>query len=309
MNASSRPERLRVMDTFRNLFYTPLYVAVAGGFLYAEGLDVMLGTVPDGKSAVGVLRSGEADIIQSGIARSLMDMDAGHEDAPLHIAEINQRDGFFLVGRKPAENWKWTNLEGVSLIAVGFTPVPLMSLKAAMKRHGVSEAKVRLIAGLSAAEALSRFRSGGADYIQMPNPQARQLVHEGAGHIATPVGADLGYLCYSSFAATPEFIEIHPETIQKFVNGFYKAQQWLVTSAASEAAARVAPFFPGIGSEVIEASIREYKAQQTWATTPLIGRDGYDAMRDLLIEGGLVKSRAPYERLVRPQFAQRAIGG
>ena len=30
-------------------------------------------------------------------------------------------------------------------------------------------------------------------------------------------------------------------------------------------------------------------------------------MRDLLIDGGLVKRRHPYDRLVRPGFAQRAM--
>ncbi|MGH2543094.1 MAG: ABC transporter substrate-binding protein, partial [Ardenticatenaceae bacterium] len=220
---------------------------------------------------------------------------------------INQRDGFFLVSRKPAESWQWTDLEGSTLIPVGFTPVPIMSLKAAMKRRGVSIDKVRFIEGLSAEDALARFRNRDADYIHLPNPQAQELVQEGAGFIATPVGIDLGYICYSSFAATPEFIESRPETVQKFVNGFYKAQKWLAVSEVSDIAVRATPLFPGIDRAVITASIRSYKDLQTWADDPLIGEDGYDAMRDLIIEGGLVRTRAPYERLVRPEFAMRAM--
>ena len=96
-----KPYRLRLMDTYRNLFYTPIYTAVSGGFLYAEGLDVMFGTVPAGRPPLDMLRQGEVDIIQSGISRSLMALDDGDEDAPLHIAEINQRDGFFLVSSAP----------------------------------------------------------------------------------------------------------------------------------------------------------------------------------------------------------------
>ena len=85
------------MDTYRNLFYTPLYVAVAGGFFYDEGLNVEFSTVPDGDSATEMLRAGAVDIAQTGISRSLMDLDVGREDAPLHVAEINQRDGLFLL--------------------------------------------------------------------------------------------------------------------------------------------------------------------------------------------------------------------
>ena len=130
-----KPYRLRLMDTYRNLFYTPIYTAVAGGFLYAEGLDVMFGTVPAGRPPLDTLRQGEVDIIQSGISRSLMALDDGDEDAPLHIAEINQRDGFFLVSRTPTDNWQWSDLEGATLIPIGFTPVPLTSLTAALRKH------------------------------------------------------------------------------------------------------------------------------------------------------------------------------
>ena len=48
------------MDTYRNLFYTPIYTAVAGGFLYAEGLDVMFGTVPAGLATARHAASGRS---------------------------------------------------------------------------------------------------------------------------------------------------------------------------------------------------------------------------------------------------------
>ena len=118
---TGRPQRLRLMDTYRNLFYTPIYTAVAGGFLYAEGLDVMFSTVPTGRPPLDMLKQGEVDIIQTGISRSLMALDDGDEAAPLHIAEINQRDGFFLISNAPTDNWQWCNLEGSTVIPIGFT--------------------------------------------------------------------------------------------------------------------------------------------------------------------------------------------
>ena len=77
---------LRLMETFRNLFYTPIYVAVSGGFFYRHGLNVMFSTMPEGGSAMDIIRSGEVDIAQTGISRSLVELDLGHEDAPLHVA-------------------------------------------------------------------------------------------------------------------------------------------------------------------------------------------------------------------------------
>jgi NitT/TauT family transport system substrate-binding protein len=297
------------METFRNLFYTPIYVAVAGGFLYREGLDVLFSTLPAGRSSIETLKSGMADIIQTGLSRSFMDLDAGHEDAPLHVAEINQRDGFFLVSRRPTDGWSWRDLEGSTLIPIGFTPVPWMSLRFAMKSQGIDPGKVRLVQGLSAREALERFRMGRADYVHMPNPQAEQLIEDGVGYLAAALGPNLGYICYSSFAVTLRLLETRPQVVQRFVKGFYEAQKWLAASESAAVASMVAPFYPGTSEEVIQRSVQRYKEQETWPQAPLIRKEGYAAIRDVLIDGGLVKGRYPYERLVRPEFALQAMQG
>ena len=101
------PTGLRLLETFRNLFYTPIYVAVSGGFLYRRGLSVKFSTMPEGGAMMETLRSGDADIAQTGISRSLVELDEGREDAPLHFAEINSRDGFFLVAREPFGEGGW----------------------------------------------------------------------------------------------------------------------------------------------------------------------------------------------------------
>ena len=302
-----QPYRLRLMDTYRNLFYAPIYAAVAGGFLYGEGLDVMFGTVPAGRSAVDMLHRREVDIVQTGISRSMMALDEGDDNAPLHIAEINQRDGFFIVSSSPTDGWQWRDLEGATLIPIGFTPVPLTSLTAALRKRGVDIGKIRMLPGLSADDAITRFRDGEADYIHMPNPQAQALIDDGVGSLAAALGSEHGYLCYSSFAATPAFIAENPEVVQRFVRGFYKAQQWLASADAAAVTERVKPFFAGVSESTLERSISGYKSLGTWAETPAIGVDGYNAMRQALIDGGLVNERYDYKRLVRPEFAERAM--
>ncbi len=301
------PYRLRVMDTYRNLFYTPLYAAVAGGFLYTEGLDVMFSGVPSGRSAVDMLRSGEADILQTGISRSMMSLDSGDADAPLHIAEINRRDGFFLVSRERSDAWDWRSLEDATLIPVGFTPIPLMTLLAAMRRRGVDVGKVRMLCGLSAEDAVARFHDGAADYIHLPNPQAQELVQAGEGYMAAELAHELGYLCYSSFAATPSFVDRMPDAVFRFVSGFYAAQQWVAAADARTVVERVKPFFASVSDTVLERGVAQYKALGVWSVSPVIGREGYDAMSRALRDGGLARGEYAYERLVRPEFAAQAV--
>ncbi len=303
MPTVSQPKSLRLMETFRNLFYTPIYVAVSGGFFYRHGLNVMFSTMPEDGAAMDILRSGEVDIAQTGISRSLVELDLGHEDAPLHVAEINRRDGFFLVSRERTDNWEWSMLEGSTLAPVGFTPVPWNSLRAAMLQHGIAPERVNLVPGLSAQDALTQFRAGAIDYVHLPHPQAGLLAAEGTGYLATAIGPELGHICYSSFAAMPSFIESNPDTVQAFVNGFDDALQWLSVAEDAEVVDHVEPFFADLDYNLLLDCVSQYRANRTWPASATITESSFNGMRDILVDGGMVRGRHEYDRLVRPEFA------
>ena len=180
---------LRLMDTFRNLFYTPIYVAVSGGFFYQHGLNVIFTTMPEGGSAMDMLRTGEVDIAQTGISRSLMELDLGHEDAPLHVAEINSRDGFFLVSRQSVELWDWKMLEGETVAPVGFTPVPWNSLRAAMLKYDVDLDAVNLLHRPLRPRRHRSIPVGQGGLRSPPAPTGRNRSSPRAlGHIAVALG-------------------------------------------------------------------------------------------------------------------------
>ena len=69
----------------------------------------------------------------------------------------------------------------------------------------------------------------------------------------------------------------------------------------------VAHFFPDVAPKAILGAIERYKQQGIWATDPLLREDGYNTLQDILIEAGLARSRQPYERIVRTDFAERAM--
>ena len=299
--------RIRLRVAFRNMFYTTIYAAVEGGFLADEGLDIDFAHIPAGQSSTDLLKAGAIDITQSGISRSLMDLDAGSADPPRHIAEINRRDGFFLLARRPTDGWRWADLVGATLIPVGFTPVPYTTLQAAMRWHGVDPARVNRLDGLSAEQMLARFRNGDADYLQVPYPFAGALLQEGSGYLAATLANESGHICYSSFAAMESYLAANPDTVQRFVNGYGKAQRWVAESAAEAVADCIAGVFPEYQRSVLADGIRRYQAAGVWASDPLIRPGGYDRMRDALIAGGLVQGYHHYDRLVRPEFAERAL--
>ena len=164
MTTSGR-QALRLMETWRSIFYTPIYVSVAGGFLDKEGLDVEFSTCPSQfPHPLSALHHDAADIVQSGIMRSIIASDWGAETVPLHFAKINSRDGFFILGRHPQDSFDWESLRGSRVIPVGFSPMPWASLQYALRKHGLEPSDLDLMTGLSLDDAVAADDGGTGLY-------------------------------------------------------------------------------------------------------------------------------------------------
>ena len=308
MASTSNRQPLRLIETFRSVFYTPIYVSVAGGFLEKEGLDVDFKTCPpEFAHPLSALNRGGADIAQSGIMRSIISSDWGAETVPMHFAKINSRDGFFVLSRIKQEPFLWESLKGAKLIPVGFSPMPWASLQFALRRHGVEPDELDLVTGLSFDDGISAFREGHAEYIHVPQPAAELLLDDGMGHVAAALGPENGHLAYSSFAATNQFLDSQPETVQRFTIGFANALEWLAANNAQEVGQAIASFFPEVSLELVVKSVARLKAQDNWPTDPVLAQPEYENLHDILVAAGLAKERQPYSKVVRTDIVETAL--
>ena len=294
---------LRLMETFRTVFYTPIYVTVAGGYLETEGLDVDFRTCPPQfPHPLSALNHGAADIVQSGIMRSIIASDWGGETVPRHFAEINSRDGFFVLGRQPSGEFAWSDFSGATIIPVGFSPMPWASFQCALRNNGVALEDLTLWHGLGLQEAVEAFRAGQADFIHLPEPAAEQLLADGVGHLSVALGKVNGHIAYSSFAATNAFLNGQPDVVHRFIAGYSRALTWLAGATPAQVSELVTPFFPDTPPDLITASIARYKDQDNWPATPHLARPQYDGLQEILVAAGMVKEWQPYEKVVTGEF-------
>lgn len=299
---------LRLMETWRSIFYTPIYVSVAGGFLEREGLDVEFSTCPPQfPHPLSALHHDAADIVQSGIMRSIIASDWGAETVPLHFAKINSRDGFFILGSQPQDPFDWESLRRSRVIPVGFSPMPWASFQYALRRHGLEPSDLDLRTGLSLDDSVSAFREGQAEYVHVAEPVVQQLIADGAGHLLTALGPENGHLAYSSFAATHRFLSEREETAIRFTIGFARALHWLSSAESDEVAESVSEFFPGTSQEVLAASIARYQEQEQWPVNPVLAQPEYDNLHNILLAAGMCRGRQPYEKVVRTDIAEAAV--
>src|SRR6185503_14254425 len=100
---------LRIMASRHSAFYSPLLGAIR--FLRDDGVDVTYDVLKPGQRTYQLLRDREIDIMQSAVSSNWNLRERGVEPLPVHFAQINQRDGFFIVARETGPAFEWKKLE------------------------------------------------------------------------------------------------------------------------------------------------------------------------------------------------------
>jgi NitT/TauT family transport system substrate-binding protein len=298
--------RLRLIEPFHSLFYAPHLVAVHGGHFAAEGLEVAPATAERGGGTVEAVLDGRADVAVSGLMRSFDLADRGGARL-VHVAAVNDRNGFFLLSREPRPRFTWSDLVGRTVISFGGAPTPWLCMRAVLVRHGVDPARVAFVRDLATPEAVAAFRAGRADFLEHGPPVIDELMAEGAGHLVASMGEATGPVPFSSVMVTPEALDRRRGLLVRVVRGLHRAQRWMAAAPAAEIAAVIAPAFPEVDPGIRERAVERYLRQSTWASDPVLTRAGFDALQEILLDGGFIKQRHRFEDLVDTEIASEAV--
>ena len=283
---------VRLMPTRHSPFYTPFLALHAAGFLRQEGLESSLRLPAEGESTGAALKHGEVDVIQSAVSAAWTQFEKGNTDTPVHFAQINQRDGFFLAARNPDEAFTWKTLEGKTLLA-DHGHQPLVMLKWAVHNKGAEWTRIHVVNLGSAAAMKEAFLAGEGDYIHLQAGVPHQMAQDRVGHIVASAGEGLPALAFSSIAAPRAWVE--SEAREPFLQAFARAKQWVRETPAAEVARIVAPLFVDLSSEAVTAAITDAQRIGCWEGGALIPRSHYaEAERVFLWANGIQRAH-PYE--------------
>jgi len=284
---------LRIIVSRHSVFYSPLISTIAAGFLERHGLSAEYGILQKGQRTPDLIRSGAADIMQSAVSANWKPMEAGESPLPIHFAQVNQRDGFFLVARQPDPAFTWKKLEGRVVIADhGWQPMAM--LKFAAKTNGVDWKNVRAVDAGTPDNMQRAYRSGDADYIHLQAPVSHQLEAEGLGHVVASVGASMPTVAFSSLCCSRDFLKT--DAFRAFLQAYRESREWVRTAPAQEVAEKEASFFPGIDTAVLAAAIRAYQKVGNWEGGIEIPRPLYE--QALNVFEGEIQRRHPYDDVV-----------
>jgi NitT/TauT family transport system substrate-binding protein len=299
--------RLTVLMPFHTPFYAPLPAGVALGHFRDEGLHVAtVAAATYGKSTMAALLDGDIEISLGGLMRSFELVD---RSGPIvvHFAEVCSRNGFFLVSRTPQPGFRWSDLAGRTVLSFAEAPTPWQCMLTVLRRHGVDAGRVRIERERPSPEAIAAFRAGYGDYLEQPQPVVEELVAAGAAHVVTSMGEATGPVPFTSYMTTPAFLAREPDVVRAFTRAVYRTQRWLAAQEPPAITAAIAPTFATTKPAILERAVARYQGQDTWARDPLLRREGYDYLEDILLTGGLIRRGARYEDLVDTQIARRVM--
>jgi NitT/TauT family transport system substrate-binding protein len=279
--------QIRIMVSRHSAFYSPLISSIAAGFLEQEDLHASYSVLGKGDRS-------QVDIMQSAVSSNWKRMERGEANLPVHFAQINQRDGFFLAGRHEDSGFEWRRLEGKTLLA-DHGLQPLVMLRYAANHNRVDWGKIQVIDAGTPEEMDAAFRAGKGDYVHLQAPAPQQLEHDGTGHTVMSVGASMPPVAFSSLCASRDFVET--AAFPAFLRAYAKSRDWVRNAPPTEIAAKEASFFPGIEAQSLTAAIARYQSLGCWTGGLEIPRDLYEQALNVFEWAGEISRRYPYDEV------------
>lgn len=301
-------QTVRLNEVVRSIFYAPQYVALQQGFFEEEGLKIELSTGWGADKTMTAILSDNADIGLLGAEATFYVYTEGKEDYVINFAQLTQRAGNFLVAREPIDNFTWDMVIGKTIVGGRPGGMPEMVLEYILKQNGITPFEdVTIINNIDYTATAGAFAGGTGDFTVEFEPAASTLELQGDFYVVASLGVDSGYLPYTTYAAKGSYIDKNPEVIQKFTNAIYKAQQWVDTHTAVEIAEVIQPYFEDTDIALLTKIVDRYKEQDTYKTTPLLEKDHYDLLQDVLESAGELSNPVDYDLLVTTKFAEEAV--
>ncbi|MFC4101073.1 ABC transporter substrate-binding protein [Paenibacillus xanthanilyticus] len=307
--SSESTVKVTIGEVTRSLFYAPEYVAIAKDFFKEEGLDVELTTTAGGDKTMTALLAGNIDVALVGSETSIYVHQQGSDDPVINFAQLTQTDGTFLVAREAVSgSFDWNSLKGQDFLGQRKGGMPQMAGEFTLKKKGIDPQKdLTLIQNVDFANIPAAFASGTGKFVQLFEPQASIFEKEGKGHVVASFGVESGKLPYTVFMTKSSFIKKNKDTVQKFANAVYKAQQWVDSHSPEEIADVVLPFFKDTDRDIAISVIDRYKSQGSYATDPIVDEAEWNNLLDVMTSAGELQAKPAHEDLVDNSFAENAM--
>lgn len=303
--------KVRYAEVVRSVFYLPAYVALSKGLFKDEGLDVDMSTAWGGDKGTAQLLGGRVDIVLQGPETAVYVQNGASPEKVKMFAALTATDGLFLVSRNKMQqaDFKWGMLKGKDVFGWRPGSTPELFFEYVLKDKGIDPKNdFNNITNLAIPARMGAWLSGRGDFAVFFEPDASRLVKEGKGSVVASIGREIGNVDYTVFMATDSYIKRNPRVVQAWTNAIYRAEKWVESADATEAAKLAEPFFPRVPLDLLVDSVNRYRKIGIWKTDPATHPPEIEKLQEILVQGGVLKQkdRVPFSSIVDNRFAEKA---
>ncbi len=293
---------IRINEVTHSVFYAPLYLADALGYFEEEGYKIDLKNGGGADSTMSAVLSGNADVGFCGPEAAIYVALGGSNDTPKVFGQLTKRDGSFLVGRQPENNFSWSDLEGKEILAGRKGGVPAMTFEYVLKSENVTS---NLNYSVAFNMMTAAFEGGIADYCTMFEPVASEYQAAGKGYIVASVGEKSGEIPYTCFIAKNSYIKNNGKKIEALLRGVTKAVKYINETDSDTIAGHLVKYFDGTSRNSLKVSVDSYKKIDAWVTDMAMKESSFERLQDVIYEAGELESRVKFSDLVVTEAAHR----
>ncbi len=299
--------KVTLNEVAHSIFYAPQYVAIENGYFEEEGIDLELVTGFGADKTMTALVSGEADIGFMGAESSVYLYSEGASNYAVNFAQLTQRAGNFLVARQQIEDFSWDMLKGKDVIGGRKGGMPEMVFEYILGKNGIDpETDLNIDQSIDFGSTAAAFSGGQGEFTVEFEPAATALESAGEGFVVASLGVDSGYVPYTSYCTTKDYMEENREMIQSFTRALQKGMEYVNSHTPKEIAEVIAPQFEETDIETVEKIVTRYYEQDTWKGNLVFEESSFDLLQNILTNAGELTNRVPYDKLVDTSFAKEA---
>ena len=160
--------KLRVAEVTHSIFYAPQYAAISEGYFKDEGIDIELILTPGADKVTAAVLSGDVEIGFCGPEATIYVYQSGETDYLKTFAQLNKKDGSFLVSREKNDNFKIEDLKGKTIIGGRTGGMPEMTFEWGLRQNGIDPKKdVNIDTSIAFAAMQGAFIGGTGDYVTL----------------------------------------------------------------------------------------------------------------------------------------------
>ena len=307
--AAARAQEKIVISSSSAYTQMPNRVGVEKGFFKEQGLDPEFKILPSGNNVVQALAGGSADF---GDAAPSLFLAAIANKLPIVAIALHSWGNIGkLVASKANENLTDLNDFKGKHIGAQVGTGAYVVLMLAIDHAGLKESDFKF-SNIRVSEMPGAMQAGGFDAVMAWEPEASRIVQTGLGKevISSKKFEELAHTTYPFLVLTTEkMIRERPEVVQKYMNGFAKAQRFMLENEKQAGEIYRNSLPPEIGKQMTEAELHfQLYSSSRYDHLVLNDRDLSDLRQftEFMLRQKMLNSKPELASSINMTFAQKA---